>query len=128
MWHTEHWTAVSTLLGLINSAHRVFHRWRSNQQPQYAEAETLPLGHWFMPHITDAELTSHGKLRDHFDLMCLEGYVFPTEDTATSGATSSQVGVTSPHNISIMDRIYNYIILNGGIDVILELPVNPPNK
>ena len=37
MWHTEHWTAVSTLLGLISSAHRDLH-----QQPQYAEAETLP--------------------------------------------------------------------------------------
>ena len=37
-------------------------------------------------------------------------YVIPTEDTATSGATSSQVGVTSPHNINLMGRIYNYII------------------
>ena len=36
--HTEHWTAVSTLLGLISSAHRDVHHWRSNQQPQYAEA------------------------------------------------------------------------------------------
>ena len=55
--HTEHWTAVSTLLGLISSTHRDLHHWRSNQQPRYAEAETLPLGHRFMPHITDAELT-----------------------------------------------------------------------
>ena len=70
MWHTELWTAVSTLLGLISSAHRNLHHWRSNQQPQYAEAETLPQGHRFMPHIREAELTSDGKLRDHFDLMC----------------------------------------------------------
>ena len=40
--HMEHWTAASTLLGLISSAHRNLHHWRSNQQPQYAEAETLP--------------------------------------------------------------------------------------
>ena len=73
MRHMEHWTAVSTLLGLINSAHRDLHHWRSNQQPQNAEAETLPVGHRFMPHITDAKLTSHGALHDHFDLMCLEG-------------------------------------------------------
>ena len=65
MRHTEHWTAVSTLLGLISSAHNDPHHWRSNQQPQYAEAETPPMGHRFMPPISDAELTSHGKLRDH---------------------------------------------------------------
>ena len=39
------------------------------------------------------------------DRMCLfYRYVFPKADTATSGATSSQVGVTSPHNISLMGR------------------------
>ena len=65
MQHTEHWTAVSTLLGLISSAHCDLHLWRSNQQPQYAEAETLPLGHQFIPHISDVELTSHDKLHDH---------------------------------------------------------------
>ena len=65
MRHTEHWTAVSTLLGLISSAHRDLHHLGSNQQPQCAEAETLPLGHRFMPHISDDELTSHGELRDH---------------------------------------------------------------
>ena len=36
--HVKHWTAVSTLLGLISSAHRDLHHWGSNQQPQYAEA------------------------------------------------------------------------------------------
>ena len=64
-WHTEHWTAVSTLFGLISSAHRDLHYWRLTQQLQYAEAETLPLGHWFMPRIRDTELTSYGKLHDH---------------------------------------------------------------
>ena len=37
-------------------------------------------------------------------------YVFPTANTATSGATSSQIGVMSPHNISLIGRIYNNII------------------
>ena len=32
----EHWTAVSTLLGLISSVYRNLHHWRSNQQPQIA--------------------------------------------------------------------------------------------
>ena len=73
MRHTEHWTAVSTLLGVISSAHHDLHDWRSNQQPQYAEGEPQPLGRRLMPHISDTELSSHGELRDHFDLMCLEG-------------------------------------------------------
>ena len=37
-------------------------------------------------------------------------YVIPTDDTATTRATFFQVGVTSPHNISLMGRIYNCII------------------
>ena len=73
MWHTEHWTAVSTLLGLISSAYRDLHHWRSNQQPQNAEAETLPLGHQFISHISNAELTSHGDNVRPLNLMCLEG-------------------------------------------------------
>ena len=63
--YAEHWTAVSTSLGLISRAHRDFHHWRSNQQSQYAEAEPLPPDHWFMPHISDAVLTSQGKLHHH---------------------------------------------------------------
>ena len=63
--HTEHCTAVSTLFGLISIAHRDFHHWRSNQQPQNEETETLPLGHQFMSHICNAELTIYGKLRNH---------------------------------------------------------------
>ena len=56
--HRAHWTAVSTLLGLISNVHRDLHHGRSNQQPQYAEAETQPLGHWFMLRISVTELTS----------------------------------------------------------------------
>ena len=92
--HAKHWTAVSTFSGLISNAHRDLHHWRSNQQPQYAKANTLPLGHWFKTHISNAELTS--ELRDHFDLICLEGtyslkrighprgYVFPSQSYESS--------------------------------------------
>ena len=45
---TEHWTAVSTLVGLISSAYRDLRHWRWNQQPQDAEAETLHLGHIYI--------------------------------------------------------------------------------
>ena len=60
--HAKHWTAVSILLGLISRAHRDLHHRRSNQQPHYEEAETLPQGHRFMPHISDAELTMNHDL------------------------------------------------------------------
>ena len=40
--------------------------------------------------------------------MCLFYMYIPTADTAISRATSSQVGVMSPHNISLMDRKYNF--------------------
>ena len=63
--HNELWTAISNLIGHISSAHRDVHHWRLNQQPQYAEPENIPLGQRFMLHISDAELTTHGKLRDH---------------------------------------------------------------
>ena len=63
--HLKHWTAVSTLLSFISIAHRHFHHWGSKQQPQYAQAETLPPGNWFTPRTTDTESTTHGKLRDH---------------------------------------------------------------
>ena len=32
----EHWTGVSTLLGLISSVYSNLHHWRSNQRPQIA--------------------------------------------------------------------------------------------
>ena len=38
-WHTEHWIAVSTLLGLISSAYRDFHHWTLNKWLQIAEAK-----------------------------------------------------------------------------------------
>ena len=76
MWHTEHWTTVSTLLGLISSAYLDPHHWRSNKQPQNAETETLPLGHQFMPHKSDAKSTSHGKNARAHGLMCLQGTFF----------------------------------------------------
>ena len=51
---------LSQLVNFKNAicAHRDLHHWRLNPQPQYAETETLPLGHRFMPHISEAELTS----------------------------------------------------------------------
>ena len=39
----EHWTAVSTLLGLISSVYCNLHYWLSNQQPQIA---VLKLYNW----------------------------------------------------------------------------------
>ena len=39
----EHWTAVSTLLGLISSVYHNLHHWRSNQRPQIA---VLKLYNW----------------------------------------------------------------------------------
>ena len=41
----EHWTAVSTLLGLISSVYRNLHHWRSNKRLQIA----VPNQHWFIP-------------------------------------------------------------------------------
>ena len=71
MWHTEHWTAVSTLLGLISNAYRDLHHWRSNQHPQNAEAETLPLGHRSISHISNALSSSHGEMHDHGMCVCV---------------------------------------------------------
>ena len=45
MRYTEHWIAVSTILGLISSAYLDLHHWRSNHQPQNAENETLQATH-----------------------------------------------------------------------------------
>ena len=70
--YTEHWTAVSTLLGLISSAYCDLHHGRSNQ-PQNAETKTLPLGHRSVSHISDAKLTSHRENAWPLNLMCLEG-------------------------------------------------------
>ena len=35
----KHWTAVSTLLGLISSVYRDLHHWKSNERPQIAESK-----------------------------------------------------------------------------------------
>ena len=44
----KHWTAVSTLLGLISSIYHDLHHWRLNQQPQIAEPK---LYNWPTVHI-----------------------------------------------------------------------------
>ena len=50
---------LNSCFGLIGSssavAYRDLHHWRSNQQPQNAEAETLPLGHRSISHISNAK-------------------------------------------------------------------------
>ena len=73
--HVTYGIAVSTLLGRVSSAHRNLHHWTSNQQPQYAKPETLPLGHRFMSHVSDAELTFHRDNARPLDLMCLSSYL-----------------------------------------------------
>ena len=40
----EYWTAVSTLLGLINSVYGNLNHWRSNQRPQIAITMTIWIG------------------------------------------------------------------------------------
>ena len=52
----EHWTAVSTLLGFIDSVYRNLHHWRSN-----LSAENLQLSYQFISHPSDAKSTSHGN-------------------------------------------------------------------
>ena len=97
MRHTEHWTAISTLLDLTNNAYRDLHHYRSNQLPQNVESELLPIGHQIMPHRSDAKSTSHGKKAWPHDLMYLEstfllyrgqdhlkGYVFPSRSYASA--------------------------------------------
>ena len=61
MRHTEHRTAVLTLLGLISSAYHDLHYWRSNSATTECRAKTLPLSHQFTSHASNAKLTSHGK-------------------------------------------------------------------
>ena len=73
MRHAEHWTAVSTVLVLMGSAYRNLQHWRSTQQPQNTEAETLPRDQRFISHICDVELNSHGDNARPLSLICLEG-------------------------------------------------------
>ena len=110
MRHTEHWTDVSTLLGLISSAYLDLYHWRSKQQPQNAETETPPLSHQSMPHISDAKTTSHRKNARPHDLMCLESTFFRTEDIATSRATASQSALCICIHFNLI-YIYIYIYI-----------------
>ena len=48
----------------VSLAVHLYH-WRLNQEPQNAEAEFLPLGHRFISHANDAELTSHGEYKKY---------------------------------------------------------------
>ena len=60
----EHWTAVSTLLGLISSVYCNLHHWRSNQRPQKCtdcSAKTLQLSHQFISYANDAKSRLFGR-------------------------------------------------------------------
>ena len=61
--HTPTCGALTSCFDLIRSHQQCISR--SNQQPQYADTETLHQGPRFMPHIGEAESTSHGIFRDH---------------------------------------------------------------
>ena len=56
----EHWTAVSTLLGLISSVYHNLYHLRSNQRPQIAVPK-LQMSHQFISHTSDTKSTSHGN-------------------------------------------------------------------
>ena len=90
--HATYGTVVLTLLGLISSAHRDLNPCRSNQQPHYAEAETLPLGNRFISHISDAELTSH------FLMLTLCGFITLAWEDVAPGVAVSSVGNTHLQN------------------------------
>ena len=67
--YAKYCTAVSTSLGIISSAHRNLHVWRSNQQPQHTEAETLPLGHRFILHIIDVKWSRIVTMTSSFSIV-----------------------------------------------------------
>ena len=67
MWHTEYWTAVSTLLSLISSTYRDLHNGRSNQHRQ--NAETLPLHN---RSISRCQINQSWWNAWPLNLMCLE--------------------------------------------------------
>ena len=110
MWLTEHWTAFSIVLGLISSAYRDLHHWRSNQQPQYAEDETLPLDHRFISHISGAKLTSHGDNARPLNLMCLEGAYTLQRTQPLSSHDNSNITLIPPFKY-IYKYIYIYIYI-----------------
>ena len=51
----KHWTAVSTLLGLISSVYHGVHHWRSNQIAE-PKLRQQPISH-----TSNAKPTSHGN-------------------------------------------------------------------
>ena len=67
--------------GTQNSAYRDLHHWRSNEQSQDAEVETLHLGHRSKPYTSDPKLTSYGGNARPLNLMCLEGTFFKYDVT-----------------------------------------------
>ena len=93
-------------------------QWTPWSPPQYAEAETLLLGHRFMPHISDAELTSYGDNARPLDLMRLEG-TYSLRRTRPSPGLRLPKSVLWIH-ITLTSWAGNRIILylNGGINVI----------
>ena len=69
-------TAVSTLLGLINSVYRDLRHWRSDHRPQNAEPKVLSLSYRSTSYASEATLSSHGhrnmenkETRRHIALM-----------------------------------------------------------
>ena len=51
----KHWTAVSTLLGLISCVYHDLHHWRLNQKPQIAEPK---LYNWATFHILEVTVST----------------------------------------------------------------------
>ena len=121
MRHSEHWTAVSTLLGLISSAHHDLHHWRSNQQSPKADAETLPLGHRFISYVSDAELITHGDNARRLNLMCLEGTYSLQRTRSTPGLRLLQSVLWIHITLTSWTGTILYLYLNRRIDVIFEL-------
>ena len=55
----KHWTAVSTLLGLISSVYCYLPHWRLNQRPQKAEPKLYHCA--ISPHPVFARFSGHGN-------------------------------------------------------------------
>ena len=87
----EHWTAVSTSLGLISSAYHNLHHQRSNPQPQNVETELLP-------RATNSCYAPVMPMRSCMIIYILKVRFYLTKNTTTPRATTSLVGVMHPHN------------------------------
>ena len=113
--HTDHWTAVSTLLSLVSSSYRDLHHWRSNQQTQNAETEGLPQGHQSMTHISNAESTTYGKNARPRDLMCLESTFFSGQRIRPPlGLYLSKSALCFRIHFNLIGYIYIYIYVCMG--------------